>query len=118
MARGAHMVGQRVRLCKGGIVGLEELLEYAAGHERSLPLSRCVMRPCAFPSGPSLPCPPASSPDLTTSSIAAEAISSNGWRLSGERKRVRCSRGFGARLVDKHRGTISTLLLGGCVLKV
>src|SRR5713226_8628026 len=71
------VVGQPVRALKGGRVGIKQLLEYPAGHERSVPLSRCVMRPCAFPSGPSLPCPPASSPDLTPSSIAAEAISSN-----------------------------------------
>src|SRR5712692_6304235 len=71
------VVGQPVRALKGGRVGIKQLLEYPAGHERSVPLSRCVMRPCAFPSGPSLPCPPASSPDLTPSSIAAEALSSN-----------------------------------------
>ena len=28
-----------------------------------------------------------------------ERLSPNGWRLSGERKRVRCSRGFGESLL-------------------
>ncbi|HEV8714896.1 MAG TPA: hypothetical protein VGX03_18965 [Candidatus Binatia bacterium] len=36
-----HLRGQRVRLGKGRIVGIEELLEDATGHDRGLPLARC-----------------------------------------------------------------------------
>src|SRR5574341_20600 len=66
-----HMLRQGVRLGKGRIVGLKQVLEHAAGHERCLPPAVCVRSPCAAPPAPSLRDPSAPFLGLTTSSIAS-----------------------------------------------
>ena len=45
-------------LFKAGIVGIEEVLEDATGHEEELPLSQCGSKRFALPAAPSLLHPP------------------------------------------------------------
>jgi hypothetical protein len=67
----ASVLGQRVRLGKGGIMGVKQLLKDTAGPDRHVPLSVWVMRPCAASPAPSLPDPAVSLLALTMSSIAS-----------------------------------------------